>query len=373
MRRLAIFFLLCSPAFGVYGFVRSITIDHTKVPNTDQTNFPVLITGTYSYLKTVGNGGNVQSSSGFDIVYTSDTGCTTLLNFERAVWGASTGVVVFWVQVGTVSHSVDTVFYECYGNSSISSDQQNQHGTWDANYWSVIHTKQTTGTYSASDLAESTATSGTMTIINTLNGGAGPYNGSINYPGGTANFATLSTGYTGMPSGSHAMTVECWVKRSSGSNEEVYGIGNNSGGSKRLAIFWDGAKVVAETGSGSPGATFSLNDGVWHHIAVVNPTGNSNNSGLLIYVDGVSLSTSGGSGTLAVAANSDYAIFTIPGAHNVDNWTGSSAEHRVSSIDRSADWLVTEFNNGNSPSTFYTVSAPLVTAVPAVFNSLIVL
>jgi hypothetical protein len=28
---------------------RAITIDHTKVPNTDQANFAVLISGTYSY------------------------------------------------------------------------------------------------------------------------------------------------------------------------------------------------------------------------------------------------------------------------------------------------------------------------------------
>src|SRR6202043_2418231 len=53
------------------GYVRrrTITIDHTKVPNTDQTNFPVLISGTYSYLATTGNGGYVTNSNGYDVVF----------------------------------------------------------------------------------------------------------------------------------------------------------------------------------------------------------------------------------------------------------------------------------------------------------------
>lgn len=33
-----------------------ITIDHTKVPNTDQAYFPVLINGTNTNWKTTGNG-----------------------------------------------------------------------------------------------------------------------------------------------------------------------------------------------------------------------------------------------------------------------------------------------------------------------------
>ncbi|HEY4365588.1 MAG TPA: chitobiase/beta-hexosaminidase C-terminal domain-containing protein, partial [Bryobacteraceae bacterium] len=35
-----------------YGYRRTVTIDHTKVANTDQTNFPVVVTGTYGYLGT---------------------------------------------------------------------------------------------------------------------------------------------------------------------------------------------------------------------------------------------------------------------------------------------------------------------------------
>ena len=35
-----------------YSFHRALVIDHSRVPNTDQSNFPVLVLGTYSFLRT---------------------------------------------------------------------------------------------------------------------------------------------------------------------------------------------------------------------------------------------------------------------------------------------------------------------------------
>jgi hypothetical protein len=76
------------PQGSGYAYQRSITIDHTKVPNTNQSNFPVLISGTYSYLATVANGGNVQNANGYDIIFTSDAACTTKLDHEVETWPA---------------------------------------------------------------------------------------------------------------------------------------------------------------------------------------------------------------------------------------------------------------------------------------------
>src|ERR1700686_2127248 len=83
------FVLLCSlagqtPAVAQswsngYAYRRAITIDHTKVPNTDQANFPVLVSGTYSYLATISNGGNVTNENGYDIIFTSDSAQTSIL------------------------------------------------------------------------------------------------------------------------------------------------------------------------------------------------------------------------------------------------------------------------------------------------------
>jgi hypothetical protein len=96
------------PSINGYSYQRTLTIDYNKVPNTDQTNFPLLISGTYSYLATAANGGNVQNANGYDVIFTSDSGCTTKLDHEVETYIATTGSVNYWVKVPTVSHSSDS-------------------------------------------------------------------------------------------------------------------------------------------------------------------------------------------------------------------------------------------------------------------------
>ena len=105
-----------------YGFSRSITIDHTKVPNTDQSNFPLLFSGTYAYLATVANGGKVTSASGFDIIFTSDAAGATQLDHEIETYNPVTGAVSFWVRVPTVATATDT-HTERYAASAVRSQE----------------------------------------------------------------------------------------------------------------------------------------------------------------------------------------------------------------------------------------------------------
>src|SRR6266513_320286 len=111
------FFCLCSAAGQVpaaaQGWAncclnrRAITIDHTKVPNTDQASFPVLISGIYSYVATIANGGNVMNANGYDILFASDANGVNPLPFEQESYNPSTGAIVDWVKLSTMSHTVD--------------------------------------------------------------------------------------------------------------------------------------------------------------------------------------------------------------------------------------------------------------------------
>src|SRR6516162_1769993 len=74
-----------------YANRRSVTIDHTRVPNTDQSNFPVLFSGTYTYLATTSHGGDVTNANGYDIIFTSDAAGTQVLPFEQQSYNGSTG------------------------------------------------------------------------------------------------------------------------------------------------------------------------------------------------------------------------------------------------------------------------------------------
>ena len=111
-----------------YSFNRAITISHAQVPNTDQTNFPLLVSGTYSYLATTANSGNVTSANGYDIIFTSDAAGTNALAFEQESYNGTTGAVNFWIKIPTLSHTTDTVIYMFYGNSAVTTDPIKQDG-----------------------------------------------------------------------------------------------------------------------------------------------------------------------------------------------------------------------------------------------------
>src|SRR5712692_2468106 len=185
-----------------YAYERSISIDHTKVPNSDRNNFPLFISGTYSYLATAANGGDVQNSNGYDVIFTSDSGCATKLNHEVESYNATTGAVQYWVRVPAVSHTSDTVIYICYGNASISTSQENKNGVWDSSFLNVLHFGDGT-TFNGTD---STSDSNTGTLESPASVAGGKIGGAIYSSTGDVNRAH------GYNHGSNNVTLSAWVK-----------------------------------------------------------------------------------------------------------------------------------------------------------------
>jgi hypothetical protein len=70
----ALLFALSAGAQNSYVYRRAITIDHTKAPNNDQANFPLLFNTTDPTLKSVANGGHVNNANGYDIIFADSTG-----------------------------------------------------------------------------------------------------------------------------------------------------------------------------------------------------------------------------------------------------------------------------------------------------------
>jgi hypothetical protein len=94
-----------------FAYYRSITVDKTKCGSADSANFPVLVSGVYSWLASTANGGLVTSASGFDIVPYSDSALTTKLAFERVSWNATTGAIELWVKLPNLTVATNAVFY----------------------------------------------------------------------------------------------------------------------------------------------------------------------------------------------------------------------------------------------------------------------
>ena len=196
------------PQGSTYAHRRTITIDHAKVPNTDQSNFPVLISGTYSYLATVSNGGNVQHGNGYDVIFSSDGGCVTKLDHEVESYNGTTGAVSYWVRVSLLSHVNDTTIYLCYGNAAITTDQSNKSGVWDSNFKAVYHLND--------QAANTTVTDATANGNNGLNAAntsgksvSGKLARALSYNGSSDQTAT------GVAQ-TNSFTWECWFKLTTG-------------------------------------------------------------------------------------------------------------------------------------------------------------
>ncbi|MGD9166070.1 MAG: DUF2341 domain-containing protein, partial [Syntrophobacterales bacterium] len=123
-----------------YSCNMQITIDHTKVAFTSE-HFPVLISLTDDSLTTSGCG-FVTDPDGDDIVFTNST-VTLQLHHEIEKYDETTGEIVAWVLVPSLSGSADTDIYMYFGNSSVTSPTENPTGVWDSNYVGVWHLDET--------------------------------------------------------------------------------------------------------------------------------------------------------------------------------------------------------------------------------------
>jgi hypothetical protein len=343
-----------------FSYQSSITIAHGQVPNTDQTNFPVLIEGVYPYLATTAYGGQVQNANGYDIIFTSDSAGANLLNWELESYNPATGAVAIWVQIPTVSHTADTVFYMFYGSASVSAFQGNKNGTWSANYAAVYHMDDDAANPSVADSTSNgnTGSAAANTNLKTTQGEIGRALGFNGVNDAIGAGAGSSFGITG------AITLQAWIYVNSmpslGNQSYVLGKGYNGTNEAyflRLETNTSGTSYVEAGTFSFPNsyqaqAVASGFSGGWHYVV------GTYNGVWNIYVDGVK-TTSTQTQAPFRSPSEQFAIGAQDSTGTMKNYlNGAIDEVRVSNIARSSDWISTEFANQSQPSTFYTVGAP---------------
>jgi RHS repeat-associated protein len=343
----SIAFGVCARACADYGngyqYRQTIVLGHANVPNTDQVNFPVLISGVYPYLANVSNGGLVQSANGYDIVFSSDPEGGNPLNYETGTYDPVTGTVNFWVSIPTLSHTTDTIIYLFYGNSSITSDQSNKTAVWDANYVGVWHLPNGT-TLTAND-STSNGRNGTISGVTAT---AGQIDGGASFNG--SSIITIPT----IGSLAGPFTIEEWA--SPGSTSATLGLfGSRSPSDESFDAKLTGGLVHADIGSGSgwlntsADASFSYSVNSWHDFVYA-----VSDTGYQIFADGASIGSGSFSGT-PLLFDSNHILEIGGTGYGGEEFVGAIDEVRVSSTIRSADWIATEYANESSPSTFYTI------------------
>lgn len=350
--------LAAAPPTASYS--RPITVHHAEVVNTDQSNFPVYLLLNDPMLRTVANGGHVQSVVGTDLAFYADSAGTQLLPFEIVSYNGVTGLLAAVVKCPILSHTVDTVFYLADGATGTGNSLASLDAVW-AGYAGVYHLEDAASNTSIRNSAAGEGLAGNALSLNpasamTSEGFLGlglAFNGASD---------RLDLGSYAILNGTTALTYSGWVKFKTLSEYagliEKFDATQTDGSAILLSGHWttsDRDWYTAVRASGSTGDTttsFGIQANVWYQFAYVYSAGVP-----AFYINGVRV-------PLAHYGPADPPA--VPTA-TLDLLAGSGLsgvldELRVSVRAYTPDWIATEYNNQSNPGLFATLGAePAVT------------
>jgi PKD repeat protein len=333
-----------------WSYRKQIIIDHTQVAG-DITNFPILIHNTSLDFAVH------AQPYGDDFVFTINDGIR--LNHEIESYNTTTGELITWVNITSLSSSVDTILWMYYGNPS-SDNQQDSEGTWDGNYVAVWHFGEIVGNIvSDSTKNHFNATANEYTTVSDgFIGKARSFNA-----GDGAVYVGAHEEFGGMPSYSietYAYPYSINSERRIFDRSESYETNPNT----ILLSLYNGPLLL--TTNNLDGIIFNnpFSANTWNYIAGVY-SGSGGEQAL--YINGTKVA-------------SDTTIFYGPtaGSFNVTigdcafgwdyPWDGKLDEMRFSKIARTSQWILTSNNSMSSPETFMTIGDEEIENYPPVAN-----
>lgn len=335
---------------GVSSNNRVASVDHVRITVTyfftGHPNFPMLVSSTVADWKQTAYGGHVALSTGNDILFTAGDG-TTKLDHEIERYVPTTGELVAWIRIPSLSADVDTPIYMYYGNAA-AADQSNPTGVW-SGYAGVWHMSDSSGT----TITESTS--------NPNEGQKLSVNEPVYVSGGKIGGAQDYDGYDDAVSVDvHSsldaltdITISAWIKPDAWSNPWGDAIVNKDGNyflridefaSELHLGWWDGVNSIVVVGSPLPST------GSWHYVVGVV----QNNDPYRIYINSIS---SAGSPWVWVTdfGGKWFLEPLIIGGSGDPSFDGYIDEVRVIIAARSAEWIATEYANQSAPNSFYSI------------------
>ena len=351
---------------------KKIEISLNSEISSDLSNFPILVSVTDSdFIK-------ATESDGTDIIFTANDG-TTRLAHEIERYNTSTGEVIAWVKIPTLSASTGTDIY-IYYKGVVEIDASS---VWDDNYRLVYHLNQTsTGTVDEFTDVSDTGNDGTgggtgdMTqdedrrptqVEGKIGYGqrfGGPTNSNGNGNDGTGDYIWSQdvSEWPGNNAGTsdNDTTVEFWAKidddHSDEGNMDFFGY-HASGNHNEFALFKVASLNLIAKGSlldSDVDATTSD----WTYLMIVYDPGGTSK----IYQDGeLAEQVDGTSGNKGQRHNGEFVLGAdvdkSSGELVVNNeLQGDLDEFRISDVIRSADWAAASYATQNSPSTYLTLN-----------------
>jgi hypothetical protein len=291
-------------------------------------------------MASVANGGYAKSASGYDIIFTSDNGCATKLNWETEYWDA-TGKVSYWVKIPNLSHTADNSLYVCVGNSAITTDQSNRTATWASQFAGVWHFA---ANGSNANLTDSTSNGNNWVV------GAGAETTGAGVIAGAAVFngATWSSIADNPTFDQQAFSLEIWFNFAVTTGGYLDPLGK--GQQWYLIVQANDQDIGMGIGSNYYAADdYHLTAGQWHHFVWTYDGSNVLNA----YVDG-SLVNSRGAGQLSVAFYP--VIMGYNSSCNCQYINASADEMRFYNTALGANVVSAEYQNQSNPNVFYSLN-----------------
>lgn len=343
----------CTPASG-YSHCRSLTVAHGQVGGSTLTNFPASVAALLGASR-------LQNSNGYDHIYTSDSAGATLIPWEQELAVQSTGGIIDWVLLASISASADTTFYVSYDNASISTAQNTGANgpthVWDSSYAGVWHLPNGTSLSGA----DSTSNANTGTLVNTPTATVGTIDGAASLNGTNQEIDSANSFSTnGVPVSSY--TISAWINSttaiSGGSFASPFGFSSTSAGGIIGVFQWDHSSsafqqsCVQQTSGGtyvSVKLGTALTNNTWYYL-----TCTWDGTTLTGYLNGTSSSSAS-----AGAIYGDVALMSIGNAINTSQfWPGKADEVRLQlNSARAANVITVEYNNQVSGSTLISVGS----------------
>ena len=348
-----------------WNYRQKITVQSSKV-SSPQSNFPV-----YLDLADMGNDfwAHVGSTCG-DIRMTSADGITEIpRELVSCSSTAKTGEVHF--KAPSLASATNTDFYAYFGNSGASdyasSATYGANNVWDSNYKGVWHFEESLiDEGSTTDVhADSTSNPNDGDQVGE-DDGVGKIGRGIKFDGTND---TVNANSDASLDNIAVKTASFWVKRvdntrsqgivqkgayNASGNGWIAEIRSNSGSGADTILYahrWSGSAGGGATWYGST-ALSDLN--AWYYATIVYDSGSASNNPL-IYVNGSAETV--GELTAPSGTEGDDNASNLEFGINQSTYSNSEVDEvRISNIARSASWVMTDYNNQSSPSTFYTTS-----------------
>ena len=345
---------------GTYAYSLPVTLNTSSLGiSSDLSNFPFLVSITDPSLvvSSTSCSNKVQFPKGPDYDFAFYDATNTEIPYEVESYNSTTGTLLVWVKLTTLSHSTNNALTFYYGSVTAPGHTTAFHqSTWASDYQAVYHFNEGSFTGSVTDATSNGHTGATNNMVSSDFVSTGKINTAYNFTASGNKSITVASGVTV----TGPFTASAWVNLgTTGADQKVLtnqASGGSSTGGYKLGVFSNnspesesGTAVNRGDGTIAPAMAAST----WHYIQTVF-TGTT----LYTYEDGApyqALTT-----TTAPTSTTPFYIGVGEGGTSY-YFTGIIDEARVSNVAKTTDWLTAEFKNQNAPATYTTTTGVITT------------